>query len=76
MDYVKYIDILKLVGLIFAIAFWLFAVQSKIEAHIVDNAKSHVELLLQHGKQLPILRQICRNTSKTEAALDRCELVE
>ena len=69
-------DIIKYAVAIIGVVVWWVTMEIKIGAHITVNQAQHEEIMLQHRQQLPVLRQICRNTAASEMAQQTCDRVE
>ena len=58
--------------LIGAVAWWV-TTQNTFTNYLDKNYVQHEELISQHRLQLPVLRQICRNTATTELSGSLCD---
>ena len=65
--------VLKLIGVAIVVIVWWVTFAGKVDLVIETLTKEHGLMAAQHTTSLPVLRQICRNTAKTEYALSVCD---
>jgi len=63
----------KLVAVVVGAVIWWMTLTGEVRGLAENFTTQHRELLQQHESQLPVLRQICRNTATTELALQNCD---
>ena len=68
--------IIKIGGIIVVVAVWWIALGARLDTFVSQTNGSLNVLERQHKDTLPLLRQICRNTARTDAAQQTCDRVE
>ena len=68
--------ILKVGAILLGIIIWWFAFSTRLDSFVGQTNLSLNTIERQHKDMLPILRQICRNTARTEAAQGSCDRIE
>jgi hypothetical protein len=68
--------LLVVVGILIFVGFIpspITAVKSTLDVHEARAGAEHIAIMKVHDEMLPVLRQICRNTAKTDHAQETCD---
>ena len=65
--------VLKIIGYVAILVGAAWTLQANVSGYTKEVTEQHLKMIKQHDTTIPLLRQICRNTSRTEHAHSQCD---